>query len=76
MRYSSPFLDYADISARTGDVISSRKLEENVNSMKSGPVRCLDVDFAGRVIAAVGKDKMLKLWEMDECGVLKVVNRR
>ena len=76
MRYSSQFLNYADISARTGDVISRHTLEENVYSMKSGPVRCLDVDFAGRVIAAVGEDKMLKLWEMDERGILKVVNRR
>jgi hypothetical protein len=73
---SSPFLNYADISARTGDSISRHTLEENADSMRSGPVRCVDVDFAGRVIASVGEDKMLKLREMDEHGVLKAINQR
>ena len=62
--------------ARKGDVVSRHSLEENVDLMKSGPVRCVDVDWAGRLIVAVGEDKVLRLWEMDKQGVLKVVNRR
>lgn len=64
---------HTDDSARTGGVSSSHVLEEDV---KSGPVRCTDVDVSGRYIAAVGEDKMLTLWALGEDGVLTMMNRR
>lgn len=75
MRYASILFKCADCSGRTGDVTSRHTLEENVGVIKSGPIRCVDVDCTGRYIAAVGDDKVLKLWEMED-GVLKIINRR
>ena len=76
MRSYSISLKDADSSKSTGDVSSRNTLEDDVDVLKSGPIRCVDVDRSGRHIITVGEDKILKLWEMEKPGVLRLMNRR